>query len=705
MDVMRSHGVLSLSFGGALLACALAACRVDDVAESGEDDVEFRVGPTLPSSMATSNATLQATATAGRAFAPGRLREVATDYAARYHGLAADAAPLGITFLNDADGNVTAMSVTYARTSDVSHPTAASLQTWINTQSAAIETAIAADNALPLRAIAELRAPSEYLNVIVGATPRQPRLLSMTPGLPLQVYEQLGRRRIAEALDVPLANVGAGTAFFEPALDPTARMGLRYQVNGKGAQLYFVPTGAQPLGQVVSAATFGEARTTALATYKSALSTSLGLPPATGLGALLETKHARQWGRTFALMDAQWGAARPLACSNCSAQSNTLYEAGVRDFHDQMFLDTNDECDCVETDFDGSTRVVNDCDLADRCCELEDGEFPDTTDIDECLRECECECEAQEWDTVYYDHVLRGVPNLFQHSVDIGFVPWCSDWVAVGCGPIAAAELAVWYDNLGHDGMLDHHHDTNGKFLWQDLAEELRDDYLDVTCLGGATATTNENLAEGTFDFFWDRGVPVAVVHDVVEVDEELDAWSTIGDHIEQEQPLILGFNANSVPLGQGIMNHFALITGHSTTIGTREIHLNMGWGLSSQEVREWDLVGQVHLITVDVQPTPTGNEECMADTSLSTLFSPSSSLEWSASWSNYDDYPVVEHLTGTTAPDCDRLGGATQGWFDVHWTEHVECITPHALDVLEQSYQEFEEELNDTSPPEWIWE
>ncbi|HWB75899.1 MAG TPA: hypothetical protein VG755_13115 [Nannocystaceae bacterium] len=683
----------------------VSGCSVEENGALPEGEPEFRAEAALPSSMASTNASLQTTASNGHAFVPARLLEVANDYAARYEGIAPDAAPLGVTYLKDADGNVTAMSVTYALGS-LSHPTASSLQTWLTTQSNAIQTAIDANGALPLGAIAGLRVSNDYLNVVVGATPRQPRLLSMSPGLPVQAYEQLGRRRIADELDVPLASVSAGTAFLESSLDPSTRMGLRYQVTGRGQHLYFVPTGGRPLGFVLSAATFTPARTTAITNYKNALVASLGQPSSTPLATLLETKHAQQWGRTFALMDAQHGAARVAACTNCTSFSMNLYESGVRDFFNQVFVDTNDECDCIETYHDGHTRVVNDCDnLSERCCELENGEYPDTTDVEECLLDCECECEAQEWDTVYYDHLLRGVPNLYQQSVDIPNVPWCHDRVGVGCGPVATAELAIWYDNLGYDELLDHHHDTNGLFLWQDLTAELREDFIDVTCWGGATYATNENLAEGTFDFFFDRGVPAGVVHDTVEVSEESSAWNTIRDEIELNRPLILGFNSDSVPLGQGSMDHFALITGHSTTIGTKEIHLNMGWGLGSHEVREWDLVGQVHLITVDVSTSPTGNEECMADTPLSSLFTPSSNLDWSASSWTYDDYPVVEHLTGSADPDCDRIGGVTNGWFDTHWTERTACLTPHDFEVLDQQYQEFQEELDAGDIPDWIWE
>jgi hypothetical protein len=687
----------------ALLACAtLLACTVDDATTAAES-IEFRVGSALPASMASTLANLQTAATAGKAFDPQRLAEVANDYAARYEGIARGATPLGITYLKDADGKVTAMSVTYARVDDLTHPTAAALQTWIDGESVTIASSLNDDDSLPLQEIAGLRVSDEYLNVIVGASVQQPRLLSMTDGLPVQVYEQLGRRRIAAELGVALGSVSAGTAFFEPTLDRASRLGLRYQVSGKGPHLYFVPDGGSALGMVVPAAAFAPVRSEAISAYTASLAAKLERPANTPLPRLLELEHARQWGRTFALLDAIAGSARPFPCSNCSALSLTQFDLGVLDLHDWLFADDDDDCTCTERYQDGSEQVVSDCGAMD-CCELDDGEFPAGQN---CLLDCTCDCEAQEWETIHYDHLLRGVPNLFQQDVTVPWSPVCSGTVAVGCGAIAAAELAVWYDMLGHDELLDHHHDTNGLFLWQDLSEELRNDYLDSHCIGRATWTTQADLAAGIFDYFWDQGVATSVVHDVVEIADEASAWVTIENEIAANRPLILGLNATAgAALGQGLINHYAVIVGHSTTVGTDEIHLNMGWGFGSSEIMEWDLVGQVHLYSVEIADAPTGNEECTADTPLDDLFAEDPwSLDWSASSWTYDDYPVVEHLTGTAAPDCDRIGGITEGWFDANWTEASHCLTPHDVDVIDQQYQDFEEELNDGSIPDWIWE
>ena len=691
----------------ALLAASLACAVTEpDVADSVATD-RFRAGgPELPTWMKSTPAELQATAAANPVFLAGRLAEVASNLAERHRGLSGET-PLGVTYLRDLDGEIAALSVTYALRPDVSHPSAAGLSAWIASQTQQIDNDLAAGG-VPLEGIRDLRLAEDYLNVVVGARPSQPRLLSLSNGLAVEVYQGLGRRAVARELGIALAAVSVGEPFWDSRMSRGSHLGFRFEAGGT-SMLYLVPSPGAPAGRVVPEGTFLEHRTTLLAEYKDDLALAVGASPSEPLEKLLERNNAEAWGRLLGHLDAKAARTWSAPCPNCGMFSQELMDVGLLQFQDWVLDAMSGTCDCTATYLDGAEVTVDDCDDLSDCCDLEDGELPPGTDPADCLDTCECDCQGVEWQTIHYDHVLRGVPNLFQHLYDIPWTPFCADEVAVGCGPLAAAELMIWHDKLGYDELLDHHHNTDGAFLWQDLAEELRDDYLGSDCIGIATATQLNPMGSGMFDYIWDQGLSASVQNDRIRFNDVPSGWATITNEIEANNPLVLAFNTDSNSgLGQGGIDHYAVITGHSTLLGIDEIHLNMGWGTGSTEVLEWDVpVGKVHLYSVNIADPATGGLECMVDTPVADLFAESpGSLEWSANSSTYDTYPVVEDLSGSNPPDCDRIGGETSGYYSTSWTERRICLTPSLVERLDTQIAEQMEELGDLSdPPEWIWE
>jgi len=693
-----------------VLAPSLACTTESEAAPTNDREApdDFRsTGPELPSWMTSTPAALAATAANNPVFVAGRLAEVAADLAERHRGLS-DPTPLGVTYLRDLDGEVAALSFTYALGTNVEHPTAAGLNSWIASQTQQIDSTLAAGETLPLKEIRDLRLADDYLNVVVGARPSQPRLLSLSAGLPVEVYQALGRRSVARELGVPVQQVSAGEAFWDSRMSRGKHLGFEFEYAGT-TMIYFVPSPGAPTGRVITAGPFLEDRTALLADYKEDLAAALGASSSLPLERLLELKHAEPWGRYFAYLDTKAARTWAAPCPTCSTFSAERLDEGLIQFQDWIVEMLDGTCDCTATYLDGTEVAVNDCDDLSDCCELEDGELPAGTDPADCLDSCECDCEALEWQTIHYDHLLRGVPNLFQHQYDIPATPFCNDTVAVGCGPVAGAQIMIWHDKLGYDELLDHHHNTDGAFLWQDLAEELRDDYMGSYCWGDGTYTLLGPLGSGMFDYIWDQGLAASVQNDEIKPNDEASGWATITDQIESNNPLGLAFNTDSNNgLGQGAIDHFVVVTGHSTLLGIDEIHVNMGWGTGSTEILEWDIpVGDVHLYSIEIADPATGGLECMVDTPVADLFAESpASLEWSANSSTYDGYPVVEDLSGSTPPDCDRIGGETSGLYDSHWTERRICLTPAVIERFNTVVEEEMEQLGDLSdPPEWVWE
>jgi hypothetical protein len=691
-----------------MISTAAAGCTVTEDPFDGEDfseAVELRSDAGLPQSMTMSPAQLEAAANEADTFGAVRLVELARDYARRHEGIAADAVPLGVRYLRDLQGKITAISVTFG--ADDQLPSASALSQWITTKTQSAVQML--PNHVPIKEVGELLRPQDYVTVVLGATPAQPRLLSLRRGLPVQAFEQFGRWRVAQERGVPLTSVQVGPSFMEPQLTRGIHQGIVYQVTGQSPALFFAPSNAFATGVVANLPDFLVDRAQLLNQYQTDLAASLGEPVGLGRLALQERKHARQWGRHFALLDAHYGFKRALPCVNCSVLAEFELDQGVRDGMEVLIPGADEaECTCTAHYLDGSTASVPECDpmLPDSCCELEDGELPPGTDPADCLNYCECDCTDQEFSTIYYDHLLRGVPNFFQHEIPSQSI-FCDANVAVGCGPIAAAMIMTWYDNLGHDALLDHHHNTDGAFLWQDLAEEFREDYLNGNCWNDVTFVTPNSMAGGMISYIHDAGLYGYVWHDEINRSSELDGWQTIKDEIEENRPLVLGYNVSASSIGGGLsIDHYAVITGHSTALGTHEIRVNQGWGIDSQETLEWDIpVGKVHLYAVEVTATPTGNLECAHDTPLDQLFAEDPELLDSSQdhWT-YDGYPVVEDLSGSGAPDCDRIGGVISGEFDTNWTERRTCLTPFQHDLIDATFDEIQEEIFNGGPVDWIW-
>ena len=253
---------------------------------------------------------------------------------------------------------------------------------------------------------------------------------------------------------------------------------------------------------------------------------------------------------------------------------------------------------------------------------------------------CECTCyEGEEIveETVPRDeqdgYFVRGVPDFWQHDWGCTFNGSPN---AVGCGPIAMAEILYWYGSSGFPELTDDHEISNVLtpadyesyqddlaakgasepdvvHVWQTLVNGLRSNYLKGhgICGNGVYGLT-ENGFLTLEDYASDHGVSMDV--DAFKINRNNSGFglSIIKSELESGRPLVMRFNwgeakksffHNSDMPGGGedifsgdlstsgkYNDHYVVVTGYRQTSDGRDIlYLNSGWGKSERAKVKFD--------------------------------------------------------------------------------------------------------------------
>lgn len=407
--------------------------------------------------------------------------------------------------------------------------------------------------------------------------------------------------------------------------------------------------------------------------------------------------------------------------------------------HPDYLEDDDYACSCVETYMGGAEASVSSCDdAAERCADmdvlLDCAEDPDGPDCDY-LRSCECDCTARA-STTEFEHgpfedvFLTGIPDLWQFDFMCGSNAVSAN--AVGCGPVAAAMVMYWWAQQGYAGLVDDFLVGNGsgpaeqEHDWQNLVRELRADYLAggicVPFGGGQYATLMGKMTTGLEEYIEDAGYTVAVDHwkvcddctagaaDEIQGNAALDL---IQDELEAGRPVIMGFNtgtafytsipvlengtfeliyagplSNGAPVN-GIINHYAVITGYRRPLGLDVLTLNLGWHDGKTDVDVlWNPGGKwLHLYTVDITsaPDPDGEAWCSIDRGVDTDHSPPIAEAFSQP---YIEISHVEQATPSATLQLTALAGTSCGiaregeWVTYHEPTHQleTCLTVAGL-------------------------
>ncbi len=339
------------------------------------------------------------------------------------------------------------------------------------------------------------------------------------------------------------------------------------------------------------------------------------------------------------------------------------------------------DCQCRLRYSDGPTLPVDDCDtnLCPSFDELRGCEA--TASGCELVASCTCECEHSYQgirQTESEDTLLSGVVNLWQFEHGCGSRPpvtgpgtiVLNPPNAIGCGPIAGAEILYWWAQQGYAGLVAQHLGGTGAgpedraHDWQSLAAELYDEYFATICVpGGQTAVAPPSFTKGLRDYIADAGYSSSVGHYKVcdgcnvNGDDELTSaggLELVKSELRAGRPVVMGFNAgralavqihlvdveagapeslltyfgelsNGTPI-TGTISHYGVITGYRRFAGQDVVTVNLGWGEGASSTTDipflWNPAGKwLHLHTVEIYDDPDGQAWCALDRGLSNAY------------------------------------------------------------------------------------
>ncbi|MBN1944704.1 MAG: hypothetical protein JW797_03465 [Bradymonadales bacterium] len=640
-------------------------------------------------------------------FKPRFLHRVAMRFAQLPGEIAQPVGPAGSSVVQDLNGTPSAFVETFARQAD-GQLRPAEIAQHLNSTGRAFSNAIDQNRGLALNIIEDITMCDTYLTVAVGARPTTPTLIFRSTGLPPQVFRTVGRIQVSRALDVGLRDVIAVRPFYQPHMPVGLDWGLLYRV-GEGADLnpthlFLVPSSAFPFGKVMSIEEYRSVRqqlreSTLAAPREQTLYADL---PDGAADPRIESQQIERWGRVAAR--AEYAEPGDL-CPGCDPATNDTMERvrsdTIGDLIDSGILHGDDQTcgNCTYYYPDGEEVSVESCDSAgDACCEWVDRAYVDTGD---CIERCTCVCHQEYTRTERYGQFIRGVPKLHQYDYDD---PECPDApVAVGCGPVAAAELLAWWDQLGWNLIGDSYRGGAGALRWHVLVEQLRNDYLDSWCDAddGQTGTWASAITSGIPVFMEDRGYDIDAIGLTVEqqkadASNEEELFEDIRSAINHSRPVLLGYCCDCGDLaGLGNANHAGIIVGYYTQDWVPYVYINTGWKSKGYQLMEWTIPdGSAVVYFAQIDQIPSGDRWCSAD-DLSSYYTPYDTyLDYTCSDSQYDSYPVMRDIVGEV---CDRIAWDVEVTYTFEWQDNVNCLTPREVDRIEDSIREIEERMSDT--------
>lgn len=341
---------------------------------------------------------------------------------------------------------------------------------------------------------------------------------------------------------------------------------------------------------------------------------------------------------------------------------------------------------CTVTYLNGSRQSVLSCstNTGDLCCDYDEWESGAN-----CKTSCSCERTGERDVTVVdasYPTLLRGVPVLFQFDTK----PTRDAYAPVGCGPVAVAQLMLWYHGLGWTGLAANY-EASGLIDWEALTGDLASSaYLDTWVRNNASPTFMSQVQRGIEDFVNDQGYDVEVAHYEVKDEASGDAIGAdtamghITNAVSNGRPVVIGYDVDYDAGGGiggggddlGYIDHYGLVVGFDESTDPPQIIVNVGWGAwdSSGDgyTETYDFVvgsGKLHLWTVklDAADKDLGSGICPAD-SWDVLYDPlvaviekssGTSTEYvgvTFASAGYDGYPVAQRFM--SGERCDAIGG-----------------------------------------------
>ncbi len=511
--------------------------------------------------------------------------------------------------------------------------------------------------------------------VITGVRMDQIRLISADQGLSPSAMGPLAVARVGAERN---ENATLDRIFHEPRMPMGLEWGALVDV-GPETFIYVLPSPLFPDGYVARYLEYRSLRDELRDNYAQELNETKGTPGWTA-AQLAASAQAPKWGVALAYAGAALPQQGPWLCDTCLPQNAVHATAEGLAWMDDIQVEEIDTCDCELQYVDGLTAPVDDCDEVE-CCEWVDGEFPDDPS---CVDVCTCECTGISQGVTNEPTEVRGVLDLFQQKiVPQDVIGFCPNWVSVGCGPIVATEMMLWYSGRGVSALSDdfewRHGEAPsaicsdgvdgdgdglvdcadpdcagdvacdpdaGKYSWGSMSLELRrPHYLHGMCWPtGATSVTAKRLSNGMMKYAADRGVDMTVTRDKFKASTAGNAWGTIMNEIDAGRPLILGYQpkdgaeidvllnvdpeiVNREGLGAPTwVSHYAIVTGYDIgPSGDRTIEVNTGWG-SVPRRYEFEIgYGNIRLFTVVVPDSELGVGWCPYGNERDYLFLPAS--------------------------------------------------------------------------------
>jgi hypothetical protein len=692
---LRKSLAMPLLFSVIAMGCeppAETPAQSGDLFTSSQERFEPTTGNRLESSFGASEDELQATSEEENVLEANFLIEVAQNYATDLVNMNPATTACSAEYIRDLDGRPTGFSVLYPQ--EGGNCDFDAMADHLNKSTTNAINAMEMNDVHLQPQIRQIRNPEKFIHVLVGATPMDNPLISLTNGLPPESFEELGRYRVAQRLGVSSEQVETEQVFYESLMPRGNDMGIVYSVESGGTQqsvVYLLPSTGEIRGAVYPAHAYQTLREAQIET----LAEEMEIPIEANS---IDTMDALRVGhlRSSQLLHSEWNRLLKGQGISKAAPGRTDDEPVVMPSGASAHPGEEDICDCWYTYKNLSTEPIDSCDnVDDDCCEPDEG--PNST----CLKKCECECQG-DWipeysytQTSHGDHrFIRGIPILYQFDVNKG----SCGVIPIGCGPIVIAELAIFYDEIGYKNLSDGHM-SSSKVQWQDMTIDIHNNHVKTGCFPGVDATwvKTGKMKAGIKSYFNHQGYYPTVSHLTYKEKKEATALKKIKAEIKAGRPIVLGYDSDEKKgLGSdwGFIDHYGLISGYKNNA----IFVNTGWGAGDNEWYYWNIGrGKVHLYTTKMKSSEKSSTKwCLHDGLEYTYLDDAWNTGYTFEKNTYDDCIISKQLVGDNCAVLDN-GSMSTHTVDAHYAiDYESLMCPPTDQDFEDLENAIEEECED---------
>ncbi len=177
--------------------------------------------------------------------------------------------------------------------------------------------------------------------------------------------------------------------------------------------------------------------------------------------------------------------------------------------------------------------------------------------------------------------LISGVPRYYQPGLSI----WgaCEgDEFPAGCGPVAGAAIAGWWERRGFSGLMTGGQNADG--LPYDTIFELgRGRYMDRITGCDQTAVLPDKFKSGLQTYLNERSdIDFTVTKYTIEENSDFESlWSMVKSEIRAGRPLVYLFRADgdNIYSGYDFANHYAVVVGFDEQYGKKILIVQGNWG------------------------------------------------------------------------------------------------------------------------------